>query len=317
MSENFEKRVYCVTVFFLLLISLAGRAFGIDSQPFDNMTKYRNALQKLKTSQKESIIAAKEEFYKSFPKNDKYAQDGFRVFTEFYDKIIQESSEQFFSKEKFLHFLSEFYETADGTYSSPLQGFDKMEPERKEIVRKQYAGELEEYTRYAKCGIKISPDGEGGWYLREDFDFLCDILRDYPVDINQYLLFMKKSSKQDVVMDGGLVIPWDELRKRIISFEEFARKYPKLQETKTKIQPELKWLLYIYLAGVDNSPVFDWESEKMNPELKISYETFLKENKNSAWHSSIAQMYQIHQKHQFGRSTEAQDFVNRLNLITH
>ncbi len=315
MSKKIEKTLYCITVCLLLPIFLTGSLFGKDLQASDSITKYRNALQKLKTSQKESILIAKEEFYKSFPKNDKYAQDGFRMFSEFYDKVIQESSEQFFSNEKFAIFLSEFYEIADGTFSSPLQGFDKMDAQRKDHVRKQYAGELEEFTRYVKCGIKISADGEGGWYIREDFDFLCEMLRDWPVDINKYLVFMKEESKQDVLMDGGLVIPWDDLRKRIIRFEEFARNYPALQETKTKIQPELKGLLYVYLAGVDNSPVFDWESQKMNPELKSSYEIFLKENKNSAWHSTIEKVYQIHQKHQFVHSTEADDFVNRLNLI--
>ncbi|MEZ4525697.1 MAG: hypothetical protein R2941_07240 [Desulfobacterales bacterium] len=315
MSIRYEIAGFGVTASFLLIILLTGLALGKESQSSDSMTAYRKALANLKTSQKESILAAREEFHKSFPKNDKYVQDGFRFFMEFYDKVLEESRGQFFSKEKFLHFLSEFYEIADGNYSNPLRGFDRMEQERKELVRKQYAAELEEFIRYAKCGIKIAPDGEGGWDLRQDFDFLCDMLRDWPVDANKYLVFMKEESKQDVVMDGGLVIPWDELRKRIIRFEEFATRYPNLQETKTIIEPELKWLLHVYLAGLDNSPVFDWESKKMNPELKKSYEIFLEENRNSAWHRAVGKVYRIHQKHQFKENTQAHDFVNRLNLI--
>jgi len=315
MSKQFEKAVFCVTGSLLLLIFLTGAAIGKDSPPVDSMAKYKNVLQNLKTSQAASILTAKEEFYKSFAKNDKKAQDGFRMFMHFYEDVIEKSSEQFFANENFANFLLQFYEIADGTFSSPMQGFDKMDAQRKDQVRKQHAGELEEFIRYVKCGIKIAADGEGGWYITEDFDFLCDMLRDYPADINHYLLFMKEESKQDVIMDGGLVIPWDDLRKRIIRFEEFARKHPDLEETKTRIQPEIRGLVYVYLAGVDNSPVFDWELEKTSPELKTSYETFLKENKNSAWHSTVQQIYKIHEKHKFGRNDEVYDFVDKLHLI--
>ena len=54
----------------------------------------------------------------------------------------------------------------------------------------------------------------------------------------------------------------------------------------------LQSYLIIYLEGVDNSPIFDkWNTRKMKPEFKTSYEKFLSENKDSKYYPMVEELY--------------------------
>lgn len=311
MLNGFKNFVQASLIFFFVLCLSAGSAAG---QSDDNISKFKNILQRMNPSRRESVIIAEKEFHKLFQKDDKNAEPGFRLFSKFYYTVIEKNSEPFFRNEDLSGMLSEFPDLADGTDENPFSGFEKLETKKKNEIRNRYAKILKEFAEYRKCGMKISPNGEGGWYLNEDFDFLSDMMDDYPLEIKDYLLFMKKAAKQVVAMDGGLVIPCDDLRKRIIRFEEFARNHPKLQETEIRISPELKNLVSIYLSGLDNTPAFDWESGTLNKEFKESYELFLKENKTSSYHRLIQQVYDIHKKHNFRKNAEAEKFIDRLKL---
>ena len=153
-------------------------------------------------------------------------------------------------------------------------------------------------------GAKVSPDGEGGWYLNENFDFLSDNLRGNKSGLAQFILFMRSESKQVVAQDAGLTISWDDLRKRIIRFETFCTRYPKLPETRQRVERELSTLMSYYLSGIDNTPAYPRSTRKLNNGLKQSYEAFLRENTASSYYSVIKNVYEILSKNGFKKSRE-------------
>lgn len=296
---------------FLCLFTIS--ACAQDSEPSENLLKYKNTINSLNTSNKESILKAKEEFYKYFKKDDKESEEGFRIFRDFYIRVINENNGDFTELSNIFFEEPAFYEIIKGTYNNPLMGFEKLNKMDKDRIKRKYSTQLKEITGYLKSGIQISGNDGDGYYLAESFEFLSEILKSYQFDLAKFFQFMKEE-ETPIAMDAGLQITWDNLRKKFLRFEKFSRDYPNLKETKEYIEPKTKELFGVYLTGLDNSPAFDWESQKLDSELKSSYEIFLKENKNSSYFEILKNYYTVLEKNNFKGSDQVRKYVSDLNL---
>ena len=106
---------------------------------------------------------------------------------------------------------------------------------------------------------------------------------------NEWLEFILK--RESVMQDGGLMVPPDTLREYIISLEKFVEQYPDFVLI-GDVKDILDSYLMTYLEGIDNSPIFDkWNTRKMLPEYKASYEKFLAENKDSKYYPMVEELY--------------------------
>ena len=106
---------------------------------------------------------------------------------------------------------------------------------------------------------------------------------------NEWLEFILK--RESVMQDGGLMVPPDTLREYIISLEKFVEQYPDFVLI-GDVKDVLDSYLMTYLEGIDNSPIFDkWNTRKMLPEYKASYEKFLAENKDSKYYPMVEELY--------------------------
>jgi hypothetical protein len=296
---------------FLCLFTISACAQG--SEQSENLLKYKNTINSLNASNKESILNAKEEFYKYFMKDDKASEEGFRIFRDFYVRVINEKNSDFMELSNIFFEEPAFYEIIKGTYNNPLMGFEKLSKMDKDRIKRKYSTQLKEITGYLKSGMKISGNDGDGYYLAESFEFLTDILKNYQFDLAKFFQFMKEE-ETPIAIDAGLQIPWDDLRKKFLRFEKFSRDYPNLKETKEYIEPKIKELFGVYLTGLDNSPAFDWESRKLDSELKKSYEIFLIENKNSSYFEILRNYYTILEKDNFKDSDQVRKYVSDLNL---
>ena len=93
------------------------------------------------------------------------------------------------------------------------------------------------------------------------------------------------------MQDGGLMVPPDTLREYIIFLEKFVAQYPDFVLI-SDAKGILDSYLMTYLEGIDNSPIFDkWNTRKMLPEYKVSYEKFLAENKDSKYYPMVEELY--------------------------
>ena len=106
---------------------------------------------------------------------------------------------------------------------------------------------------------------------------------------NEWLKFILK--RESVMQDGGLTVPPDTLREYIISLEKFVDQYPDFVLI-GDAKDILESYLMTYLEGIDNSPIFDkWNTRKMLPEYKASYEKFLAENLDSKYYPMVEELY--------------------------
>jgi hypothetical protein len=86
-----------------------------------------------------------------------------------------------------------------------------------------------------------------------------------------YLSIMASESEHKSADDGGLVITRGELVKRVIDTETYAKQYPDAPEH-AKVEQKFVNYLYLYLVGLDNTPIFDFQTFRVLPEVKSDFE---------------------------------------------
>ena len=156
--------------------------------------------------------------------------------------------------------------------------------------------------------------GEGDWYLKEDPDFLLSVSSNLKGEYQEFTRFMGEESKQRLAQDAALTVSWDELRQRIIRWENFAKNHPDLPETERIIKPQLRRMMQWYLIGIDNTRAYDYDdtyggTAKINAELLKSYENFIRENTDSSYFPLIQGVYDILKKYDFKCRRELGDYI--------
>lgn len=167
-----------------------------------------------------------------------------------------------------------------------------------DVLNEKYTQNIDpDDTYYRNNWVKL-PCVEGIYFYAVNTDYLLKKFGKYlSPSYNEWLKFIVK--KETVMQDGGLIVPPDKLREYIIFIEKFVEQNPNfilIGEAK-KI---LNSYLITYLVGVDNSPIFDkWNTRKMKPEFKESYEKFLSENKDSKYYPMVEELYNKSKENDF------------------
>ncbi len=268
---------------------------------------YTDFLRRLDSANPSSILLAKNELLTRFrEKTDESGNDAFRAFSKFYSDTISRLDNGFSSKPYFQEALSKIAE-ATGLDNNPFPAFDKLDNTSAREIKQKYASALKELYQYRKAGINFG-QSEGTWYLQGDPDFFQDASSVTTGEYKEYLRFNAEECKQNIVEDGGILVAWDELRKRIIREENFAKQHPNLPETEKNIKGSMSWLMDVYLTGIDNSSV-DNHGVRLDPEIRDSYEMFLKENSSSQYYNIVRDVYAIWTKNDFKTSRELVDYL--------
>ena len=159
-----------------------------------------------------------------------------------------------------------------------------------DVLNEKYAENIDiSDTYYQNSWVKI-PCVEGIYYYAVNSDYLLKMYGKYLSSAyKEWLEFILK--RESVMQDGGLIVPPDTLREYIVYLEKFVERNPEfiLVDDAKDI---LNSYLMTYLEGIDNSPIFDkWNTRKMLPEYKESYEKFLSENKESKYYPMVKELY--------------------------
>lgn len=159
-----------------------------------------------------------------------------------------------------------------------------------DVLNEKYVENIDINNSYYKNNWVKLPCVEGSYFYAVNSEYLREKYGKYlSLAYNEWLKFILK--RESVMQDGGLIVPPDTLREYIISLEKFVAQYPDfvlIGDAKDIMDS----YLMTYLEGIDNSPIFDkWNTRKMLPEYKASYEKFLVENKNSKYYPMVEELY--------------------------
>jgi hypothetical protein len=272
----------------------------------DAISRYQAFLAKLPPENKESILAARDEVLQYVAGEKRCrgdagcAQGVFEGFRKFYGRVIATCGRAFYQDRRAQDLLSAL---APDRLEHPLEKAERSRsaailetpPDRRPLLHDLFA--------YRDCGIDFT-QGEGDWYLRDDPDWLIAVASHLPGgEYRQYVLFVANQSRERLVEDAGFVVPRDHLRERLVRWDAFIRTHrdvARVQDMRQDADRLAGW----YIVGISNSPAFDFETNRLNPELRESFVRFLAANQDCSYYPLIAGLWEKLTASDF-RQTEA------------
>lgn len=116
--------------------------------------------------------------------------------------------------------------------------------------------------------------GEGGDYPVIDYRFIDAYSGQVSQEVKDFAGFMALNSDEPWAMDAGIIIPIRDLADRVAQAEQFIVSYP-VSVIKDKVLIQYEYYLRAFLAGLDNTPLFPYETYKADPEFLEAYDYFI------------------------------------------
>jgi hypothetical protein len=107
-----------------------------------------------------------------------------------------------------------------------------------------------------------------------------------------YLDLMAMESDEKTASDGGFVISLEELSRRTLAAESYVATFPDTAERK-KAENRFIQYLNFYLIGLNNSPIFDYETFILLPEVKSQFEQMVASHSGTVTGQLAKQMLDI------------------------
>jgi hypothetical protein len=125
---------------------------------------------------------------------------------------------------------------------------------------------------WLECGFGIYMS-EGIFYPGADIATAEQIAPMLPKDLRAWVNFLKNEGGFDDVVedDDGLHLSWQKLADRLHRWENFLRTHPSLNE---EIGPEIHRMAWFFFFGLNNSPLRDFDSDRIDPEVLAAWRRF-------------------------------------------
>ncbi len=226
--------------------------------------EYRTFVMNLDTTKMSSSKIAAEKYKELYATSTpKQADEGFLIFDKLYNSLAFNLDEQHYKAgEK--DGMYDKYDQIAGIYNGYNDG--KNAP----VEMMAYHKELTSHG----FGIGMV---EGSTYILQNRDFLKDVFYDRVSEpMKEYLIQQNKEAKEIFASDGGLIISPTRLAERVIWAEQFMKENPDFY---SELMKNIKWSKITYLTvlfeGLDNTPLFDYETKQLSQDFEEAYRTVL------------------------------------------
>lgn len=155
-------------------------------------------------------------------------------------------------------------------------------------------------------GFKVETT-EGMFFPIINYEFMKKYTPFAAGDIKGYIDIMAEESNKVPAKDAGLMIGWDEIIKRALAQEEFIVKHGSSAKAESIKKLQKKYISFI-LHGLDNTPLFWYDTKIMVPEAREAYEKAVKDNENSELAKLLGKYMEILEKSGYKQSKEADEF---------
>ena len=136
-----------------------------------------------------------------------------------------------------------------------------------------------------KYDLELWDIGEGMVTIRELPNLYYDMFKDYVTDdYKEYLKIWAKDDEKLYQADAGLLVSFEEIGERIITWENFLNQYPN-SKLNVKVTALLNSYREDYLLGMENTPTLDGGYDNIpitvDEVAKKEYDRFMKKYPNS------------------------------------
>ena len=121
---------------------------------------------------------------------------------------------------------------------------------------------------------------EGMIFPVVDYEALKSFQPNVSKSMQDYIALMAEDSNRPAAKDAGLVISREELLQRTLQAEKYLTVYPespRYDRTKQLYLNELHMVLF----GLDNTPTYDWDSFKLQAEMKLELQKLAEDRENT------------------------------------
>ncbi len=168
--------------------------------------------------------------------------------------------------------FNDFYNSVAGSY---LENNENINTQLEKSPSSEAVKQLK--VSLASYGILLS-SSEGTFYLEPQTEYL---LKNFGSSLSpayrEYLTIGSKEQKTRFAEDGTILIFSDSLASRIVTWENFMTKYPDFISIKMA-QDQYSQYMGAFLAGMDNSRVFNPSTNRLNDSSKVALESFIVKN---------------------------------------
>lgn len=180
-------------------------------------------------------------------------------------------------------------------------GFDLSKLE--EIQDKELKELLSE-TR--DMGYKVET-AEGMYFPIMNYEYYKKYSSNVTEDIKDYIDIMAVETNKVPAKDAALVIGYDEVINRALKQEAFIKTYGSSAKAEDMKKLQKKYITFM-LYGLNNTPLFSYETKVINPEAKAVYLNAVKNNKDSSLITMLGKYMDILAKTDYKFSEEADKF---------
>ena len=160
----------------------------------------------------------------------------------------------------------------------------------------------------ADYGMNITT-AEGEYYLEPETDWM---IKNFGGKLSsayvEFLTISAKEQKEKFIEDGNILIPTETLMARIITWEDFIGKYPGFISI-SKAEDFYSQYLEAFLAGTENSKVFDAATKKLNEKSRLSLETYIRNNPGRKSSTVVKEFYELLKSSNFLYSDKVDTFI--------
>lgn len=148
---------------------------------------------------------------------------------------------------------------------------------------------------------------EGMFFPIINYEFLKKFSPYAGDDVKDYIDIMAVESNKVPAKDAALVIGWDEVVERALAQEGFIRKHSGSDKVESIKKLQKKYITFM-LYGLNNTPLFSYDTKEMDPEAKEVYIKAVKNNSDSELMKLLGGYMEILEKSDYKLSEEADKF---------
>ncbi len=191
----------------------------------------------------------------------------------------------------------------------------EINPEKKKELINDTPSITEENFQFHKklvdVGLMLDME-EGYLYVNVGSDkFIKDNFEKYLSEAMKSFVFQTiKERIEKYAGDGAIIIPVKEVAERTIWWENFISKYPDFF-LNSDADFNYKNYLQALLEGLDNTPAFDYENNKLNKEFKEAYQFVLNNYAQTKVAGIVSEYYKVLEKNKFVQTNAVKQFIKK------
>lgn len=194
-----------------------------------------------------------------------------------------------------------YTQVSDGFYAS-FDDFDNLPTAYQSIAEEA-----------KKSGFCLTDWGEGMCGFERCPEYLLSLFSPYVTDATkEYLTIETFENANPFLFDAGVCITNVELGDRIITFENYLKKYPDALKAPDIMTYHSNYIGLLF-NGCDNTPVFEYNEEgersKLNSEVYQEYQTIIKNHPDSDLAKLLRDYCKLLSKNKLRHTAEVEEFL--------